>query len=134
MNFKTILLDVNQITQVDNLIQQQCKIFLNFVYFLLVIVMCSTNISIISDMHMSLIHGVSKELPKAEHRACAGHIYANLKKLHKSDTLKPLFWRVASSYNEGDFKANLKTFREFDPQACDDLLKKYHRTWCRAFF
>ncbi|XP_013594887.1 PREDICTED: uncharacterized protein LOC106303068 [Brassica oleracea var. oleracea] len=82
----------------------------------------------------SLIHDVVTELPKAEHRACARHIYANLKKLHKSDTLKPLFWRVASSYNEGDFKASLKTFREFDPQACDDLLKKDHRTWCIAFF
>lgn len=53
------------------------------------------NILIISDMHRSLIHGVSKELPMAEHRTCARHIYANLKKLHKSDTLKPLFWRVA---------------------------------------
>ncbi|XP_013746250.1 uncharacterized protein LOC106448987 [Brassica napus] len=94
----------------------------------------SENISIIFDMHRSLIHGVSKELPKAKHRACARHIYANLKKLHKSDTLKPLFWRVASSYNDADFKMNIKTFIEFDPQACDDLLKKDHRTWCRAYF
>ncbi|XP_048615862.1 uncharacterized protein LOC125588518 [Brassica napus] len=92
------------------------------------------NISIISNMHRSLIHGVATDLPKAEHQACARHIYANLKKLHKSDTLKPLFWRVASSYNEADFKENLKTFRQFDPRACDDLLKKDHRMWCRAFF
>ncbi|XP_009140734.3 uncharacterized protein LOC103864720 [Brassica rapa] len=91
-------------------------------------------ITIISDMHRSLIHGVATELPKAEHRACARHIYANLKKLHKSDTLKPMFWRVASSYNEADFKQNLAAFREFDPLACDELLKRDHRTWCRAFF
>lgn len=90
--------------------------------------------TIISDMHKGLIHGVATELPKAEHRACARHIYANLKKNHKSDSLKPLFWRVASSYNEPDFRKNLATFREFDPKACDELLKKDHRTWCRAFF
>lgn len=92
------------------------------------------NILIISDMHRSLIHAVAKELPKTEHRSCARYIYANLKKLHKSDTLKPLFWRVASNYNDGDFKMNIKTFREFDPHACDDLLKKDHCTWCRTFF
>ncbi|XP_019092303.1 PREDICTED: uncharacterized protein LOC104748590 [Camelina sativa] len=92
------------------------------------------NITMISDMHTSIIHGMALELPKAEHRACARHIYANLKKDHKSDTLKPLFWRVASSYNEADFRTNLAAFREMDPRACDDLLKKDHRKWCRAFF
>ena len=85
-------------------------------------------------MHRSLIHGVATELPKAEHRACARHIYANLKKLHKSETLKPMFWRVASSYNEADFKLSLAAFREFDPLACDELLKRDQQTWCRAFF
>lgn len=34
----------------------------------------------ISDMHRGLIHGMALELPKAEHRACARHIYSNLKK------------------------------------------------------
>ncbi|XP_010463294.1 PREDICTED: uncharacterized protein LOC104743965 [Camelina sativa] len=90
--------------------------------------------NMISDMHRSIIHGMAMELPKAEHRACARHIYANLKKDHKSDTLKPLFWRVASSYNEADFRSNLAVFREMDPRACDDLLKKDHRKWCKAFF
>ncbi|CAH2070967.1 unnamed protein product, partial [Thlaspi arvense] len=32
----------------------------------------------------------------AKHRACASYIYANVTKNHKSDSLKPLFWRVAS--------------------------------------
>ena len=91
-------------------------------------------ITIIYDMHKSLIYGVSTDFPKAEHQACARHIYANLTKLHKSDTLKPMFWRVASSYNEADFKLNLAAFREFDPLGCDVLFKRHHRTWCRAFF
>lgn len=90
--------------------------------------------TIISDMHRGLIHGVAVELPRAEHRACARHVYSNLKKNHKSDMLKPLFWRIASSYNEPDFDRNLKIFKEYDPRACEELLKKDHRTWCRAFF
>ncbi|XP_020885239.1 uncharacterized protein LOC9314956 [Arabidopsis lyrata subsp. lyrata] len=65
------------------------------------------NLTLISNMHRGLIHGVATELPMAEHRACARHIYSNLKKSHKADMLKPLFWRVASSYNEADYKENL---------------------------
>ena len=55
---------------------------------------------VISDIHRSIINSMAVELPKVEHRACARHIYGNLKKNHKSDTLKPLFWKVASNYNE----------------------------------
>ncbi|XP_020887942.1 uncharacterized protein LOC110230205 [Arabidopsis lyrata subsp. lyrata] len=92
------------------------------------------NITLISDMHRGLIHGIATELPMAEHRACARHIYSNLKKNHKADMLKPLFWRVASSYNLGDYKENLAIFKEFDAQACQALLQKDPTTWCRAFF
>jgi len=91
-------------------------------------------VTIISDQHKGLIHGVAVELPRAEHRACARHIYSNLKKNHKSDTLKPLFWRIASSYNEGDYERSLDVFKKFDPLAAEDLMKKDRSTWCRAFF
>ncbi|XP_013694127.2 uncharacterized protein LOC106398073 [Brassica napus] len=91
-------------------------------------------VTIISDQHRGLIHGVSVELPRAEHRACARHIYSNLKKNHKSDTLKPLFWRIASSYNEGDYDRSLDVFKKFDPLAAEELMKKDRSTWCRAFF
>ncbi|XP_013639243.1 PREDICTED: uncharacterized protein LOC106344401 [Brassica oleracea var. oleracea] len=39
-------------------------------------------VTIISNQHKGLIHGVAVELPRAEHRACARHIYSNLKKNH----------------------------------------------------
>ncbi|XP_010468529.1 PREDICTED: uncharacterized protein LOC104748617 [Camelina sativa] len=91
------------------------------------------NITLISDMHKGLIHGVATELPMAEHRACARHIYGNIKRDHKSYMLKPLFWRVASSYNKVDYKENLAIFKEFDPQACKTLLRKDPSSWCRAF-
>lgn len=92
------------------------------------------DVTIISDMHRGLINGVAAELPMAEHRACSRHIYSNLKKTHKSDMLKPMFWRIASSYNEADFERNLQAFRDFDASACEELLKRDPRTWCRAFF
>ncbi|XP_013589511.1 PREDICTED: uncharacterized protein LOC106297921 [Brassica oleracea var. oleracea] len=91
-------------------------------------------VTIISDQHRGLIHGVAVELPRAEHRACARHIYSNLKKNHKSDKLKPLFWRIASSYNEGDYERSLDVFKKFDPLAAEELMKKDRSTWCRAFF
>ena len=87
------------------------------------------NLTLISDMHRGLIHGIATELPMAEHRSCARHIYSNLKKSHKLDMLKPLFWRVASSYNEADYKENLKIFKEFDPQAFHTLLQKDPTSW-----
>ncbi|XP_020886130.1 uncharacterized protein LOC110229723 [Arabidopsis lyrata subsp. lyrata] len=55
------------------------------------------NITLISDMHRGLIHGISTELPMAEHRACARHIYSNLKKNHKADMLKPLFLQAVTT-------------------------------------
>ncbi|XP_048624121.1 uncharacterized protein LOC106383428 [Brassica napus] len=91
-------------------------------------------VTIISDQHRGLIHGVTVELPRAEHRACARHIYFNLKKNHKSDTLKPLFWRIASSYNEGDYERSLDVFKKFDPLAAEELMKKDRSIWCKAFF
>lgn len=90
-------------------------------------------ISVISDMHQSLIHGVSTEFPKTENCVYARHIYACLKKLHKPDTLKPLFWTVAKNYNKTDFKQKLTTIMAFDLMTCDDLLKKEHHMWYRAF-
>ncbi|XP_056849556.1 uncharacterized protein LOC108824591 isoform X2 [Raphanus sativus] len=65
--------------------------------------------TLISDKQKGLIKAVEEELPHIEHRTCARHVYGNIKKLHPNKPkFKNLFWAVANSFNEGDYKAALK--------------------------
>lgn len=42
-------------------------------------------------------------LPRAEHRCCARHIYANWKKNHPGNVLKAMFWKAAKSSTVEEF-------------------------------
>ena len=78
---------------------------------------------------------MEEELPHIEHRTCARHIYGNIKKLHPNKPrFKNLFWAVANSFNEGDYKAALKELKAFDSQIYDDLMVRDPTTCTRAFF
>ncbi|XP_010534027.1 PREDICTED: uncharacterized protein LOC104809682 [Tarenaya hassleriana] len=59
------------------------------------------NITILSDKQKGLLNAIHHELPRAEHRMGARHIYANWKKSFKSLELKCLFWRIATSFHQG---------------------------------
>ncbi|CAA7052254.1 unnamed protein product [Microthlaspi erraticum] len=75
------------------------------------------------------------ELPKAEHRMCARHIYANWKKQGFSRSeYKNLFWGVAYSYTEGEYDENMEKVKAYDPSAYDALLVTEPHRWCSAFF
>ncbi|GKD26695.1 hypothetical protein Tco_1232909 [Tanacetum coccineum] len=54
-------------------------------------------VTIISDGHKGLKEAVREWLPLAEHRQCARHIYANLKKSWPGLHFKSLFWGAASA-------------------------------------
>ncbi|XP_074283786.1 uncharacterized protein LOC141608324 [Silene latifolia] len=54
---------------------------------------------------------VAKEFPKAEHRHCARHIFANWHKSYKGDEMKLLFWSCAKAYNKADFEGALNEMR-----------------------
>ncbi|XP_022566389.2 uncharacterized protein LOC106421322 [Brassica napus] len=91
--------------------------------------------TLISDKQKGLIKAVEEELPYIEHRMCARHVYGNVKKLHPNKPkFKKLFWAVANSFNEGDYKAALKELKAFDSQIYDDLMARDPRTCTRAFF
>nr|KAJ0208221.1 hypothetical protein LSAT_V11C500298420 [Lactuca sativa] len=47
---------------------------------------------------------------------------------------KNMFWTVAKSTVEGDFKLNMEKIREVNPAAYDHLMAKEHKSWCMAFF
>ena len=81
-----------------------------------------------------LVKAVKEELPEAEHRMCARHILANWKRDSKDPQLEILFWKIARSYTEGDYKENLKALRLYSSGAHESLLRTNPVTWSRAYF
>ncbi|XP_010480802.1 PREDICTED: uncharacterized protein LOC104759589 [Camelina sativa] len=91
-------------------------------------------LTIMSDKQKGLVNAVGALLPKAEHRHCARHIFANWRKTHGDYVHEGFFWAIAYSGTEGDYMYNIVALRKYDPLACEDLLKTDPKTWCRSFF
>ncbi|XP_022568086.1 uncharacterized protein LOC111211355 [Brassica napus] len=88
-----------------------------------------------SDQQKCLIHAIKNVLPYAEHRMCARHIFANLKKRHGSaDPLHKLFWKCARAYNKHVFEKNLEKMKNVKIDAYEEVKKSVHSNWSRAFF
>lgn len=81
-----------------------------------------------------LVIAIGAELPQAEHRMCARHIYANWKKSFSRSEYKNLFWEVAYSYHMGEYEERMKKLRDDDAAAYESLLLTEPEKWCRAFF
>ena len=80
------------------------------------------------------MNAVKEELSEAEHRMCARHILVNWKRDSKDPRLEILFWKIARSYTEGDYKENLKELRLYSPGAHESLLRTNPVAWSRAYF
>ncbi|CAH9050571.1 unnamed protein product [Cuscuta europaea] len=90
-------------------------------------------LTIISDEHRAILSAVQKVLPRAEHRHCARHIYANWHKNHKGDELKMAFWKVVRAYNQADYEDAVQEMEKISPTATA-ALKMYDKSkFCRAF-
>ncbi|XP_074297031.1 uncharacterized protein LOC141627704 [Silene latifolia] len=76
---------------------------------------------------------IAKEFPKAEHRHCARHIFANWHKTYKGDEMKLLLWNCAKAYNEADFNDALDAIREVDHKAAETFIACRPHLFCRAF-
>ncbi|XP_074303979.1 uncharacterized protein LOC141638464 [Silene latifolia] len=81
----------------------------------------------------SIVAMVAKEFPRAEHRHCARHIFANWHKTYKGEDMKILFWACAKSYNEPDFNEALDNLKEVDPKVFDAFIACNPTLFCRAF-
>ena len=89
----------------------------------------------VSDRQKGLIAAVKRALSRIEHRMCVRHIYGNLKKLHgKKPEMKLKLWNLAWSYNDADYKANLKYFERYDQDVYDYVMKAKPGKWCREFY
>ena len=71
--------------------------------------------------------------PKAEHRNCARHIYANWHKTYKDEELKELFWKSTRSYCEADYLQAIEEMRGINPDAVEALLKQNPNWFNRCY-
>ncbi|XP_010557976.1 PREDICTED: uncharacterized protein LOC104826793 [Tarenaya hassleriana] len=92
------------------------------------------NLTLLSDKQKGLINAVKYELPCAEHRMCARHMYANWKKNFKGPDLKDIFWKTVYSYHQGQYKNAMEEMKTINPLAYGAMLRTNPEIWCRAFF
>ena len=85
---------------------------------------------VISDQQKGLVDAINTYLPRAEHRLCARHVYANLRKIYKGLQFRKVFWAIAKSTTEVEFEKNLKLMKDLDLGAWDMLVKKNPQQWC----
>ncbi|XP_057538141.1 uncharacterized protein LOC130815669 [Amaranthus tricolor] len=88
---------------------------------------------LISEKHQSILRAVQLELPKAEHRHCARHIYANWNKSFKGEEMKLLFWRCVKAYNLVDFEEAISEMEDVNPIVVDAFRKCGPHLFCRSF-
>lgn len=73
-------------------------------------------------------------LPRAQHRMCARHIYANWRKKHRDHELQKRFWAIAKSSNREDFNYNKAKLAQKTPEGAQDMMRTEPNHWARAFF
>jgi hypothetical protein len=73
-------------------------------------------------------------LPRAEHRMCARHIYANWRKKHRAHDLQKKFWAIAKASNIEDFNYYKAKLALETPQGAKDIMNTEPKHWARAFF
>ncbi|XP_048603597.1 uncharacterized protein LOC106426549 [Brassica napus] len=85
-----------------------------------------------SDHQKGLIYAIKNVLPYAEHKMCARHIFANLKKRHgQLDQLHKLFWKCARSYNKHVFDRNLEKMKSVKVEAYEEVKRSVTSNWSR---
>ncbi|XP_022030248.1 uncharacterized protein LOC110931151 [Helianthus annuus] len=78
----------------------------------------------ISDQQKGLLNAVALIWPRAEHRNCARHIYANWHKNFKDEELKELYWKAARAYCEPDYLQAIDEMRAINQDAVEAILKQ----------
>lgn len=85
-----------------------------------------------SDQQKGLAYAVKTALPYAEHRMCARHIFANLRKRYKQmGPLHKVFWKCARAYNEKVFERQLEKMKTINLEAYEEVKKCVGSNWSR---
>ena len=69
-----------------------------------------------------LVNVIIDVCPKAEHRWCACHIFANWCKRHREGEMKRQFWMATWFTFEEEFVDNIKQLGEVSSNAAKDLI------------
>ena len=85
-------------------------------------------------MSQGLIEAVKQELPLAEHRWCAMHIYMSWQKRWRGIDFRQQFWRCAKSPYEQLFHDQLEKLNATGTGSVEHLLTYPPHTWCRSYF
>jgi len=88
---------------------------------------------IISDQQKGILNSVQTWLPKAEHRNCARHIYANWRKKFKKKEYQKMFWKCAKAPCITLFNIARAELAEKTPQGAQAIMNIAPHHWSRAW-
>ncbi|GKV38096.1 hypothetical protein SLEP1_g46042 [Rubroshorea leprosula] len=91
------------------------------------------NFTFLSDQQKGLINAIQSLFPRAAHRRCARHIYANFRKQYKGKQLQKWFWITAKSTTVAEFRRNMEEINKLNPAAKEYLMQYDPKYWCKAF-
>ncbi|KAB8103767.1 hypothetical protein EE612_036365 [Oryza sativa] len=87
----------------------------------------------ISNQQKEIINAMDKWAPQAEHRICARHIYANLKR-HFYDNEHQKFWKCAKAPCITLFDLAMAELVQLTTPAVQTILNNHPQHWSRAWF
>ncbi|XP_014495732.1 uncharacterized protein LOC106757562 [Vigna radiata var. radiata] len=87
-----------------------------------------------SDQQKGLQLALEALLPKAEHRFCMRHLYANFRKKFRGHTLKTLMWKAATSTYPQAWEREMLNMKEVNVEAYKHLIVIPPRYWSRSRF
>ncbi|WVZ91385.1 hypothetical protein U9M48_037565 [Paspalum notatum var. saurae] len=89
---------------------------------------------IISDQQKGILKAIEKWAPRAEHRNCARHVYANWRKKFKKKDFQKKWWRVAKSSCMTLFNHNKALLAQHTVEGARALMNSAPEHYCRAYF
>ncbi|CAH9111593.1 unnamed protein product [Cuscuta epithymum] len=90
--------------------------------------------TVISDGQKGLCNAIATNMPQAEHRLCARHVYANWKKNWKGDELKSFFWMAVQAPNHSAFDRVVTQMRATNKDAYEEFMERSPAKFCKSFF
>ncbi|KAK9267728.1 hypothetical protein L1049_010161 [Liquidambar formosana] len=88
----------------------------------------------ISDRQKGLVPNFDAVLPRADHRFCIRHMYANFKTEFKGKALKDLMWKATSAYTVQEFTQAMETIKKKSEPAYNWLAAVNPTQWARHAF
>uniref|UniRef100_A0A8R7V023 SWIM-type domain-containing protein n=1 Tax=Triticum urartu TaxID=4572 RepID=A0A8R7V023_TRIUA len=89
---------------------------------------------IISDQQKGILKAVENWLPRAEHRNCARHLYANWRKTYREKEWQKLFWACAKASSPMLFNLARAKLAQETVEGARDVMKTDPHHWSRAWF